>query len=78
MTTNRQPTRRHFLQTVAAAGAATILPASSTRVFGADSPNERPVFASIGKSKRRPIAAGFVLPRFGGQEIRFKLRMHGL
>lgn len=44
----RQPTRRHFLHAVAAAGSATMLHSSSSNVFGADSPNERPAFACIG------------------------------
>ncbi|TWT48002.1 Alpha-N-acetylgalactosaminidase [Rubripirellula amarantea] len=48
MPRSRQPNRRRFLQTVSAAGAAAVLPASSDRIFAADSPNERPVFASIG------------------------------
>ncbi len=48
MTPHRRPTRRHFLETVAAVGSATVLKPASTRLFGVDSPNERPVFASIG------------------------------
>ena len=48
MTSHRRPTRREFLQTAAAASTATILPKSSTPLFGAESPNERPAFASIG------------------------------
>ncbi len=44
---SHQTTRRHFLQGIAAAGAATIaLP--SYRAFGYQSANERPVFATIG------------------------------
>jgi predicted dehydrogenase len=43
-----QSTRRQFLQGVAAAGAAGFLLPSSRRAFGAASPNERPVFATIG------------------------------
>ena len=48
MPTLRQPTRRGFLQTVSAAGTAAVLPTLSNCVFAADSPNDRPVFASIG------------------------------
>ena len=48
MTTPHHPNRRNFLQAVAAAGSATMLHSASGRVFAADSPNERPVFASIG------------------------------
>ncbi len=43
-----KPSRRTFLQGVAAAGTASMIPLSSSRTFAADSPNERPVFASIG------------------------------
>jgi len=41
-------TRRHFLQGFAAAGAATYLSAAPHRAFGFQSPNDRPVFATIG------------------------------
>ena len=41
-------TRRQFLQGVAAMGAAGILLPSANRAFGSQSPNERPVFATIG------------------------------
>jgi predicted dehydrogenase len=44
----RQTTRRSFLQTVTAAGSAAILRPSANRAFGYQSPNERPVFATIG------------------------------
>ena len=47
MTASRQTSRRQFLQGVAAAGAAGIL-LPSGRAFGYRSPNERPVFATIG------------------------------
>ncbi|MGY8770005.1 MAG: Gfo/Idh/MocA family protein [Pirellulales bacterium] len=48
MSSSRQTTRRQFVQGMAAAGAAGILLPSSERAFGAESPNERPVFATIG------------------------------
>ena len=48
MTQSHQTTRRHFLQGVAGAGAAAILSSSTGRAFGYTSPNERPVFATIG------------------------------
>ena len=48
MSRTRQTSRRHFLQGVAAASAASTLPLAGSRVFGAQSPNERPVFATIG------------------------------
>lgn len=48
MSTSHQPSRRRFLQNVAAAGAATILAPSANRAFGYRSPNDRPVFATIG------------------------------
>ena len=44
----RQTTRRRFLQTVAAAGAASIMLPSANRAFGFQSPNDRPAFATIG------------------------------
>ena len=40
--------RRRFLQSMAAAGTATILSSSSDRAFGYRSANDRPVFATIG------------------------------
>jgi len=43
-----QTTRRHFLKSVAAAGAASVVLPSAGRAFGGESPNERPVFATIG------------------------------
>ncbi|HQX52462.1 MAG TPA: gfo/Idh/MocA family oxidoreductase, partial [Planctomycetaceae bacterium] len=48
MSASRQPTRRNFFQSIAAAGAATILCPSTNRAFGYTSPNDRPVFATIG------------------------------
>ena len=48
MPNSRQPTRRQFLQGVSAAGAASILLPSTNRAFGYQSPNDRPVFATIG------------------------------
>jgi predicted dehydrogenase len=48
MPTSRQTSRRQFLQGVAATGAAGILLPSANRAFGYQSPNERPVFATIG------------------------------
>lgn len=49
MSLSRQSTRRNFLQGVAsAAGTAAILCPSTNRAFGYLSPNERPVFATIG------------------------------
>ena len=47
MPASRQTSRRQFLQGVAAAGAASLL-LPSNRAFGDRSPNERPVFATIG------------------------------
>ncbi len=41
-------TRRRFLQTVSAAGVAGIMVPSAHRALGYQSPNERPVFATIG------------------------------
>ena len=40
--------RRRFLQSMAVAGTAGLTLPSTRRVFGAESPNERPVFATIG------------------------------
>jgi len=48
MSNSHQTTRRHFLQGVAAAGAATVLAPSMNRAFGYQSANDRPVFATIG------------------------------
>ncbi|MCR9115529.1 MAG: Gfo/Idh/MocA family oxidoreductase [bacterium] len=48
MSNSRQATRRQFIQSVAAAGAAGVILPSASRVFGDDSPIERPVFATIG------------------------------
>lgn len=48
MSKSPQPTRRQFLQGVAAAGAATYLMSSGARAAGYQSPNDRPVFATIG------------------------------
>lgn len=48
MPTSRQPSRRQFLQGVAFAGTAGILLPSAERAFGYQSPNDRPIFATIG------------------------------
>jgi len=48
MPTSRQITRRNFLQGAAFAGAASIFCPSADRAFGYQSPNDRPVFATIG------------------------------
>lgn len=48
MPTSRQITRRNFLQGAAFAGAASIFCPSAERAFGYVSPNDRPVFATIG------------------------------
>ena len=48
MSTSRQTTRRSFLQGVTAAGSAAILCPSMNRALGYQSPNDRPVFATIG------------------------------
>ena len=48
MPTSGQATRRQFLQGTLAAGAASLLPWSTNRAIGYQSPNERPVFATIG------------------------------
>jgi predicted dehydrogenase len=48
MPATRQTSRRQFLQGLAAAGAAGILVRPSNRAFGFQSPNDRPVFATIG------------------------------
>ena len=48
MSSFRNTTRRSFLQGVAAAGSAAIFCPSVNRAVGYQSPNERPVFATIG------------------------------
>ncbi len=48
MSSPSQTSRRQFLQGIAAAGAASILLPSTNRAFGYQSPNGRPVFATIG------------------------------
>jgi predicted dehydrogenase len=48
MPKSHQKSRREFLRSVAAAGAASILLPSGKRAVGYESPNERPVFATIG------------------------------
>lgn len=48
MPTSSQITRRNFLQGAAFAGAASIFCPSADRAFGYQSPNDRPVFATIG------------------------------
>lgn len=48
MSSSRQTSRRRFLQGVAAAGAAGVILPAVTRANGFTSPNERPVFATIG------------------------------
>lgn len=48
MPTTRQTTRRQFLKGFAALGAASVLPFSVSRAIGYQSPNDRPVFATIG------------------------------
>lgn len=48
MSTSCRTSRRQFLQGVAATGAASLLLPASQRAFGYQSPNERPVFATIG------------------------------
>ncbi len=48
MSISQQTSRRQFLQSTVAAGAASILLPSTNRAFGYESPNERPVFATIG------------------------------
>lgn len=48
MSNSYQTTRRQFFRSVAAAGAAGILLPSAGRAFGYQSPNDRPVFATIG------------------------------
>ncbi|MGI9472186.1 MAG: Gfo/Idh/MocA family oxidoreductase [Rubripirellula sp.] len=48
MSKPRQASRRQFVQTVAAAGSAAVFGPSVSRAFADLSPNERPVFATIG------------------------------
>ncbi len=48
MSNSNQTTRRQFFHGVAAAGAASILLPTAGRAFGYQSPNDRPVFATIG------------------------------
>lgn len=48
MSISHQTTRRNFLKGAAAVGAASVLPWSTNRAIGYESPNERPVFATIG------------------------------
>lgn len=48
MSAPRPTTRRRFLQTVAAAGAASLMLRSPNRALGYQAPNDRPVFATIG------------------------------
>ncbi|HUT91914.1 MAG TPA: Gfo/Idh/MocA family oxidoreductase [Thermoguttaceae bacterium] len=48
MSNSRQTTRRRFLQGVAATGAASVMLPSTNRALGYRSPNDRPVFATIG------------------------------
>jgi len=48
MATIHQTSRRQFLQTVAAAGAAGVLLQGANRAVGLESANERPTFATIG------------------------------
>jgi predicted dehydrogenase len=48
MPTALQTSRRKFIQGIAAAGAASVLLPSGRRAFAFESPNDRPVFATIG------------------------------
>jgi predicted dehydrogenase len=48
MPTRSQTSRRQFLQGLAAAGGASVLLPSAGRAWGDESPNDRPVFATIG------------------------------
>ena len=48
MPTSYQSSRRQFLQSIAATGVAGVLLPSANRAFGYQSPNDRPVFATIG------------------------------
>ena len=48
MSLSRQPSRRQFLMGATSASAAGLLVCSPLRAFGYQSPNDRPVFATIG------------------------------
>ena len=48
MSASRQTSRRSFLQSVAAVGSAAVFAPSASHAFGYRSPNDRPVFATIG------------------------------
>ena len=48
MSTSRQLTRRRFFRGMAAGGAASIILPSTNRALGYQSPNDRPVFGTIG------------------------------
>ena len=48
MSTSSKNSRRSFLQSIAVTGTAAALVPSMSRAFGYQSPNERPVFATIG------------------------------
>jgi len=48
MSSTRHPSRRSFLQAIAATGTAAAITARSPSAFAYQSPNERPVFATIG------------------------------
>ncbi|QDT08204.1 Gfo/Idh/MocA family oxidoreductase [Planctomycetes bacterium K23_9] len=48
MSKSLKPSRRDFLQGAAAVGTATMFHSATSQVFGAESPNERPAFATIG------------------------------
>lgn len=48
MSTHRHPSRRSFLQAIVATGAAAAVSTRSSRAFAYQSPNDRPVFATIG------------------------------
>ncbi len=48
MSTSRTTSRRQFLQGIAAMGTASLMLPSANRAFGYQSPNDRPVFATIG------------------------------
>ncbi len=48
MAVSRSTSRRSFLQAAAATGAAAAFIPATSRAFGYQSPNDRPVFATIG------------------------------
>jgi predicted dehydrogenase len=48
MSLSRSTTRRNFLQAITAAGTTAMVAPSASRALGYQSPNERPVFATIG------------------------------